>query len=178
MALSSAGPLPQRSAATSTATTSVSAAVVRFTCAGMKTSRKTAAATVAAAERYFHGLASCAAIATLRFFLNNAGLLDVELLLMQRHVGLHDHRALGQLFHLLQPARARGFQRLADLGIHAQHDVRLVHRLRHLAHLDVDLVADGRHRLDQPRAGAIDARLAEGPLERLFYALARDRDQA
>ena len=87
--------------------------------------------------------------------------------------GLADH-----LLHLLQPLAPERLELLDDLGVDAQHDIAAVEVLLHLAHLDVDVVADGDGRFDHAGAGADVAGGGEGALERLLDALAGDGDQA
>src|SRR3981081_4121830 len=61
--------------------------------------------------------------------------------------------------------------------MHAQHHVAAVEVLMHLAHLDVDVVADRDGRLDHAGADADVAGGREGTLKRLLDALAGDGDQ-
>ncbi len=82
------------------------------------------------------------------------------------------------LFHLLQPFCAGGLELLDDFGMDAQHDVAAVEMLVHLAHLDVDVVADGDGRLDHAGAGADVAWRGQRAFERLLDSLAGDGDQA
>ena len=74
-------------------------------------------------------------------------LVDVELLLVQGGVALHDHRLLGEFFHLDERAAVVGFEGFGDLGIHAQHYVRVLQVLGHFAHLEVNVIADRGHGL-------------------------------
>ncbi len=60
----------------------------------------------------------------------------------------------------------------------AEHDVAAVEVALHLAHLDVDVVADGDGRFDHAGAYADVAGGGESALERLLDALAGDRDEA
>src|ERR1700731_4042995 len=105
-------------------------------------------------------------------------LVDVELLGVEARVGFDEDRLSDHLFHLLQPAGAGGLELLDDLGVDPQHDVAAVEMLLHLAHLDVDVVADGDGRFDHAGAGADVACSGERALERLLDALAGDGDQA
>src|SRR5665213_1472375 len=60
----------------------------------------------------------------------------------------------------------------------AQHDVAAVEVLLHLAHLDVDVVADGDRRFHHASTDADVAGSRKGALERLLDPLAGDGDQA
>ncbi len=103
--------------------------------------------------------------------------MDVELLGVQAGIALDEDGLADHLFHLLQPFRAGRLELLDDLGVDAQHDVAAVEVLLHLAHLDVDVVADGDRRFDHAGAGADVAGGRERALERLLDALAGDGDQ-
>src|SRR5260370_23732764 len=105
-------------------------------------------------------------------------LVDVELLGVKGRIGLDQDGLADHLLHLLEPAGAGILERLDDLRMDAQHDVATAEMLVHLAHLDVDVVADGDGRLDHTGADADVAGGGEGALERLFDALAGDGDQA
>ena len=59
----------------------------------------------------------------------------------------------------------------------AEHNVTAVEVLLHLAHLDIDVVADGDRRFNHAGADADVAGGREGALERLLDALASDGDQ-
>ena len=83
-------------------------------------------------------------------------LVDVELLRVEAGIALDEDGLADHLFHLLQPLGAWGLELLDDFGMHAQHDVAALEVALHLAHLDVDLVADGDGRLDH--AGALRRR--------------------
>jgi len=91
--------------------------------------------------------------------------MDVELLRVEGGIGLDEDRLADHLFHLLEPARARRLELLDDLGVDAEHDVATVEMLVHLAHLDVDVVADGDGRLDHAGSGADVAGGGERALE-------------
>src|SRR5665213_618657 len=58
--------------------------------------------------------------------------------------------------------------------MHTKHDVAALQVLVHLAHLDIDVVADGDRRLDHAGAGADVAGRRQGTLQRLLDAFARD----
>ena len=105
-------------------------------------------------------------------------LVDVELLRMKRRIGLNQDRLAYHLLHLLQPARRGALELLDDLRIDAQHHIATIQMLLHLAHLDVDVIADRHRRLHHARARARIARRRQRALERLLHPLARDRNEA
>src|SRR6266702_1594420 len=107
-----------------------------------------------------------------------AALVDVELLGMQAWIALDENRLANHLFHLLQPLRPRCLQLFDDFGVDAQHDVSTVEMLVHLAHLDVDVVADGDRRFDHSGAGANGASRRQSAFQRLLDAFAGDGDQS
>src|SRR5262249_17778840 len=69
------------------------------------------------------------------------------------------------------------FQFLGDIGMDPQHYILMFQMLGDLAHLNVDLVADGRDGLHVTGGLAIRTGCSNGPLERLLDALAGDRHQ-
>ena len=71
-----------------------------------------------------------------------------------------------------------GFEGLADFRVNTQEDVLALHVLGHLAHLDINFVADGRDRFYVASRFAMRAGRADGALERLLDALASDGDQS
>ena len=97
---------------------------------------------------------------------------------MQRRVALDQNVLAGQLLEVSEPAVAVRLEHLHRLGMHAQHHVGVLKVLPHLAHLDVNLVADGGGALHHAGGLAGGAGHAEGPLQRLLDALARDRHQS
>src|ERR1039458_4650524 len=108
----------------------------------------------------------------------DTSLVDVELLRVKGRVALDEDGLAHHLFHLLQPFCAGRLQLFDHLGMDAQHDVAAFEMLMHLAHLDVDVVADGDRRLDHTGALADGAGGGEGAFERLLDPLAGDGDQA
>src|SRR4029077_5496287 len=68
-----------------------------------------------------------------------APLVNIELLLVQRWIRLHDDRLLRELFHLVQQFRVVGLQRFRNLRVHSQHHVAMLQMTRDLAHLNVNL---------------------------------------
>ena len=103
--------------------------------------------------------------------------MDVELLRVEAWVGLDEDGFAAHLFHLLQPPGG-GFELLDDLRVDAQHDIAAVEMLMHLAHLDVDVIADGDWGFDHASALADAAGSGQGALKRLLDALAGDGDEA
>ncbi len=103
--------------------------------------------------------------------------MNVELLRVKARIGFDENRLANHLFHLLQPLRARRLQLFDDLGIDAQHHVAAVEMLLHLAHLDVDVVADSHRRLDHACTRADVAGRRQSALQRLLDALASNRNQ-
>ena len=69
-------------------------------------------------------------------------LVNVELLRVESGIGLDEDRFADHLFHLLQPAAGGGLEGFDDIGMDAEHDIAAVEVALHLAHLDVDVVAD------------------------------------
>ncbi len=61
--------------------------------------------------------------------------------------------------------------------MHPKQDVLTLQMKLHLAHLDIDFVANCRRALDHARAGADRALDTEGALQGLLHALAGNRDQ-
>src|SRR5579859_6061822 len=105
-------------------------------------------------------------------------LIDVELFLMEDWIALDDDRLAGKLLHFLQPSPIIGFERFYHFGIDAQHYVALLKVLRHLAHLDIDLIAYCLHAFDHARPSAVRARSGEGALQRLLDPFARNSDKS
>src|SRR6266851_8150195 len=105
-------------------------------------------------------------------------LVDVELLGVEAGVGFDEDGFPDHLFHLLGSSGAGGLELFDDLGVDAQHDVAALEIALHLAHLDVDVVADGDGRFDHAGSGADVAGGGESALERLLDALAGDGDEA
>jgi len=70
-------------------------------------------------------------------------LVNVELLLMHAGIAFYDDGPLGHLFHFVQQFGIVGLEFFGDIRMHAQHDVFVLQMLGDLAHLHVDLVADG-----------------------------------
>src|SRR5882672_2224366 len=98
---------------------------------------------------------------------------------MQTRIRLHNNRLLQQLFHLLQPLPVVGLQDLRNLGIHPQHHIRPLDRLRsNLPHLNVNLITHSRRRLHIPSRSAIRTRRANRTFQRLFHALPGNRHQS
>src|SRR6185437_348705 len=62
--------------------------------------------------------------------------------------------------------------------MHAQHNVAAVQMFAELAHLDVDVIADGDRRFDHARAGADVAGGGERAFQRLLDSFAGDGDEA
>src|ERR1700730_13245679 len=97
--------------------------------------------------------------------------IDIELLLMQRRIALHDHGLLGQFLHLSQSPAVIGLERLRYFGIHPQHHVCVFQMFRDLSHLQIDLVAHRSDRLHEPCGLAVRTRRPDGALERLLHPL-------
>src|ERR1700727_175800 len=78
----------------------------------------------------------------------NQSLVNVELLGMKSWIRLDEDRLADHLLHLLEPLCAGSLELLDDLGVDAEHHVATVEVFLHLAHLDVDVIADRDGRLD------------------------------
>ena len=103
--------------------------------------------------------------------------MDVELLRVKSRIRLDQNRLADHLLHLLEPLGARSLELLDHLRVDAEHYVATVEVLLHLAHLDVDVVADSDRRLDHASTDANVASGRERTLERLLDALASDSNQ-
>ena len=103
---------------------------------------------------------------------------DIELLLVHGRIALHDDRALGHFFHLVQQAAIVGLQFLGYVGMHAQHNVLVFEMLGDLPHLHVDLIANGGDGLHIAGRLAVRTGRADRAFERLLHALAGDGDQS
>src|ERR1700733_4618647 len=108
----------------------------------------------------------------------NSRLVDIELFLMHRRIALHNDGALGHLFHLVKQSSVVGFQFFGNIRMHAQHDIFMLQVLGNLAHLDVDLVANGAYRFHVARGLTVGTRRSDRPFERLLDALAGDGYQS
>src|SRR5947209_17130252 len=97
---------------------------------------------------------------------------EVELLVVQRGIALHQDRALEDLFELLEITIAIALEHLRNVGMDAEDDIAAFDRLGDLLRLLQNLADDGLHALDVARAFAIGARRAKRTLEALLDALA------
>jgi rhodanese-related sulfurtransferase len=102
---------------------------------------------------------------------------NIELLRVEAWVRLDQDGLPRDLFHLLQPLGGR-LQLLDHVRVDSQHDVAAVEVAGHLAHLDVDVVADRYRRLHHAGSCADVAGRRQRAFERLLDALASDGDQA
>src|SRR6267154_2663106 len=80
-------------------------------------------------------------------------LVDIELLRMEGRIALDDDGFSAHLLQLVEPAGISYLQRFDHLWMHAKQDILTLQVVLHLAHLDVDLVADRGRALDHPRPG-------------------------
>src|SRR5271157_1525265 len=112
------------------------------------------------------------------FVLRKSALLDVEVLLVQHRIALHQDRLSRQIFHFGDELPVIGLEDFGDLGAYAQCDIGTIVFVDHLAHLDVNLVAHGRNRLHKARPNAVRAGFAQSALLRLLNPLSRDRHEA
>src|ERR1700675_4152681 len=104
-------------------------------------------------------------------------LVDIELLRMEGRIALDDDRFTAHLLQLIEPAGVPELQRLDHLRVYAQEDILTLQMELHLAHLDVDLVANRGRTLDHARAGADSALGTQRALQRLLDAFPGNRNQ-
>src|SRR5687768_2046487 len=103
---------------------------------------------------------------------------QIELLVVQLHVGPDRDLAAERLLQIAEHRALLVAQRAGDVGIDPQHQALAVEVGADLFYLGEDLVADRRARLDDRASGAVRTRLGEHALETLFHPLARDDHQA
>src|SRR5437763_305366 len=103
---------------------------------------------------------------------------EVELLVVQRGIALHQDRALEDLLELLEITIAIALEHLRNVGMDAEDDIAAFNRLGDLMRLLQNLADDGLHALDVAGAFAVRARRTQRTLEALLDALAGDGDEA
>jgi hypothetical protein len=102
---------------------------------------------------------------------------DVELLVVQVHVGLHDHVFPEQVLEVPEHAPLLFLQRARDVRVDAEQNAG-PSMSRPPSAPRQDLVADRRARLDGPVPRTVRDMARSGPLEALLHALARDDHEA
>src|ERR1700730_231554 len=104
-------------------------------------------------------------------------LVDIELLRMEGRIALDDDGFTAHLLQLVEPAGVSYLQRFDHLWMYPEQDILTLQMVLHLAHLDVDLVANRGRALDHARPGANSALGTQRTFQRLLHPFPGNRDQ-